>query len=118
VRFNIENIEKYIPQVLNADQLDTINYKKGCYTGQEVIARTHYLGNVKKHMYLVNIYSSKIKEKNIINHDGESVGEVIGKTYKFNNMLLTHCILRDSCDFNELYLGKDKVEVVSMEDKT
>jgi len=118
VRFNIENIEKYIPQVLNADQLDTINYKKGCYTGQEVIARTHYLGNVKKHMYLVNIYSSKIEEKNIINHDGESVGEVIGKTYKFNNMLLTHCILRDSCDFNELYLGKDKVEVVSMEDKT
>ena len=65
VRFNIENTEKYIPQVLSADQLETINYKKGCYTGQEVIARTHYLGNVKKHMYLVNIYSSKIKEKNI-----------------------------------------------------
>ncbi len=47
VRFNIENTEKYIPQVLSADQLETINYKKGCYTGQEVIARTHYLGNVK-----------------------------------------------------------------------
>lgn len=118
VRFNIENTEKYIPQVLRADQLDTINYKKGCYTGQEVIARTHYLGNVKKHMYLVNIYSSKIKEKNIINNDGESVGEIIGKTYEYNNKILTHCILRDSCDFNELYLGKDKVELVFMEDKT
>jgi folate-binding protein YgfZ len=117
-RFNIENTEKYIPQVLGADELDTINYKKGCYTGQEVIARTHYLGNVKKHMYLVNIYSSKIKEKNIINNDGESVGEVIGKPYEYNNKLLTHCILRDSCNFNELHLGKDKVEVVAMEDKT
>ena len=118
VRFNIENTEKYIPQVLSADQLDTINYKKGCYTGKEVIARTHYLGNVKKHMYLVNIYSSKTEEKNIINNDGESVGEIIGKAYNYNNKLLTHCILRDSCDFNELYLGEDKVEVVSMEDKT
>jgi folate-binding protein YgfZ len=118
IRFNIENTEKYIPQVLSADQLDTINYKKGCYTGQEVIARTHYLGNVKKHMYLVSIYSSKIKEKNIINNDGESVGEVIGKAYEYNNKLLTHCILRDSCNFNELYLGKDKVEVIAMEDKT
>lgn len=118
VRFNIENTEKYIPQVLSADQLETINYKKGCYTGQEVIARTHYLGNVKKHMYLVNIYSSKIKEKNIINNDGESVGEIIGKNYEYNNKILTHCILRDNCDFNELYLGKDKVELVFMEDKT
>jgi sporulation protein YlmC with PRC-barrel domain len=69
-------------------------------------------------MYLVNIYSSKIKEKNIINNDGESVGEVIGKPYEYNNKLLTHCILRDSCNFNELHLGKDKVEVVAMEDKT
>lgn len=117
-RLNSEDTEKYIPQVLNADKLETINYKKGCYTGQEVIARTHYLGNVKKHMYLVNIYSSEIIEKNIINNDGESVGELIGKTYKYNNKTLTHCILRDSCDFNELYLGSDKIEVVTMEGKT
>jgi folate-binding protein YgfZ len=108
-RLQVENIEKYIPQVLNADRLNTVSYKKGCYTGQEVVARTHYLGNVKKHMYLVNIYSSKIKEKNIINNDGESVGEIIGKTYEYNNKILTHCILRDSCDFNELYLGKIKL---------
>ena len=61
----VENIEKYIPQVLNADKLNTVSYKKGCYTGQEVIARTHYLGNVKKHVYLVNINNSEIHEKNI-----------------------------------------------------
>ncbi len=115
-RLQAENIEKYIPQVLNADKLNTVNYKKGCYTGQEVIARTHYLGNVKKHVYLVNINNSKIHEKNIINQDGESVGELIGECFIYKDIMLSHSILRDSCDFNELLIGKDAVEVIPMED--
>ena len=115
-RLRVENIEKYIPQVLNADKLDTVNYKKGCYTGQEVIARTHYLGNVKKHVYLVNINATEINEKNIINNDGESVGELIGESFNHENVTLSHCILRDSCDFDELFIDKDKVSVISMEE--
>ena len=115
-RLRVDNIEKYIPQVLNADKLDTVNYKKGCYTGQEVIARTHYLGNVKKHVYLVIINASKINEKNIINNDGESVGELIGESFVHDNVTLSHCILRDSSDFYELFSDKDKVSVISMEE--
>ncbi len=115
-RLQVENIEKYIPQVLNADNLDSVNYKKGCYTGQEVIARTHYLGNVKKHVYLVLINNSEIHEKIIINKDGESVGELIGESFKYEDIMLTHGILRDSCDFEDLFVGKDIVRVISMED--
>ena len=115
-RLQVENIEKYIPQVLNADKLDTVNYKKGCYTGQEVVARTHYLGSVKKHVYLVNINAIEINEKNIINRDGESVGELIGESFIHENIMLSHCILRDSCDFDELFIDKDKVCVISMEE--
>tara|TARA_Y100000992_G_C21221673_1_gene470763 strand:+ start:109 stop:1023 length:915 start_codon:yes stop_codon:yes gene_type:complete len=115
-RLKVENIEKYIPQVLNSDKLNTVSYKKGCYTGQEVIARTHYLGNVKKHVYLVSINNSEIREKNIINKDGESVGELIGERFTYKDVILSHSILRDSCDFNELFLGKDVVEVIPMED--
>ena len=33
-RLKIDNIEKFIPQVLNSDELETVSYKKGCYTGQ------------------------------------------------------------------------------------
>ncbi|MBA3695678.1 MAG: folate-binding protein YgfZ, partial [Methylotenera sp.] len=36
--------EEFVPQMLNLDALNAINYKKGCYTGQEIVARTHYLG--------------------------------------------------------------------------
>ena len=115
-RLKKQNIEKFIPQVLNSDQLNTVNYKKGCYTGQEVIARTHYLGNVKKHTYLVSVDSSINDETNIVNSDGESVGELIGETFEFDNILLSHCILRDSCDFNNLLVDDKDVQVLIKED--
>ena len=115
-RLKKQNIEKFIPQVLNSDQLNTVNYKKGCYTGQEVIARTHYLGNVKKHTYLVSVDSSINDETNIVNSDGESVGELIGETFEFDNILLSHCILRDSCDFNNLLVNDKDVQVLIKED--
>ena len=47
--------EQFVPQMLNLDILNGINFKKGCYTGQEIIARTHYLGSVKRRTYLVEI---------------------------------------------------------------
>ena len=46
------NSENYLPQMLNLDLMQGLSYKKGCYPGQEVIARLHYRGQLKKRMYL------------------------------------------------------------------
>lgn len=46
---------QFVPQMLNLDILNGINFKKGCYTGQEIVARTHYLGSVKRRTYLAEI---------------------------------------------------------------
>ena len=115
-RLKIDNIEKFIPQVLNSDELETVSYKKGCYTGQEVIARTHYLGNVKKHTYLVIIDAPINNETNVVNSDGESVGELIGETFTYQEVTLSHCILRDSSDFNDLFIKDNVVRVLAKED--
>lgn len=42
--------EEFVPQMLNLDLLGGISFNKGCYTGQEIIARTHYLGSLKRRM--------------------------------------------------------------------
>lgn len=115
-RLKTDNIEKFIPQVLNSDDLDTVSYKKGCYTGQEVIARTHYLGNVKKHTYLVTIDTPIYNETNVVNSDGESVGELIGETFIYKEVTLSHCILRDSSDFSDLFIKDNVVSVLVKED--
>jgi folate-binding protein YgfZ len=45
--------EEYTPQLLNYDLSGVIDFKKGCYTGQEVVARMFYRGKPKKRLYLV-----------------------------------------------------------------
>ena len=115
-RLKIDNIEKFIPQVLNSDELETVSYKKGCYTGQEVIARTHYLGNVKKHTYLVIIDAPINNETNVVNSDGESVGELIGETFTYQEVILSHCVLRDSSDFSDLFITDNVIRVLAKED--
>jgi folate-binding protein YgfZ len=42
--------EQFVAQMLNLDVLGAISFTKGCYTGQEVIARAHYRGRVKRRM--------------------------------------------------------------------
>ena len=47
--------DTFIPQMTNLDTLDGISFKKGCYTGQEIVARMHYLGTLKRRMFLAKI---------------------------------------------------------------
>lgn len=111
-RLRVNNTEKYIPQVLNSDILNSVSYKKGCYTGQEIVARTHYLGNVKKHAYLITYEAADTIISIVTNEDGESVGEVIGECLIYKNKIYTHCILKDSCILHDLYISSKKVEVI------
>jgi folate-binding protein YgfZ len=46
---------KYLPHELNLHKHDGISLDKGCYTGQEIIARMHYLGKLKNHLYSATI---------------------------------------------------------------
>ncbi|MBT8082747.1 MAG: hypothetical protein KJO56_10020, partial [Gammaproteobacteria bacterium] len=40
--------EQFTPHMLNLDLLDAVSFDKGCYTGQEIVARTHYKGATKR----------------------------------------------------------------------
>ncbi len=46
-----QTYEQFIPQMLNLDLLGGISFEKGCYTGQEIVARTHFRGAVKRRMF-------------------------------------------------------------------
>jgi len=47
--------ESFVPQMLNWQHLGGVHFKKGCYTGQEVIARMHFLGQLKKSLFRFRI---------------------------------------------------------------
>ncbi len=73
--------EQYIPQMLNIDKLNGISLDKGCYTGQEVVARSHYLGKVKRELFLAESRDNipqNFDDRSIINaQSGQAVGKLL-----------------------------------------
>ena len=49
--------EQFVAQMLNLDLLDAISFTKGCYTGQEIIARTQHLGRIKRRLSRLSLPS-------------------------------------------------------------
>jgi len=47
--------DKFVPQMVNYELIGGVNFKKGCYPGQEIVARTHYLGKQKRRMVMARI---------------------------------------------------------------
>ena len=49
--------DAFVPQMANMQLIDGVSFTKGCYTGQEVVARMKYLGKLKRRMYLTQVDS-------------------------------------------------------------
>ena len=71
--------EAFVPQMVNLDALQGINFKKGCYTGQEIVARTHYLGKVKRRTQLAHIASTDQPKAgdDLQGTDGNEAGKIV-----------------------------------------
>jgi len=52
--------DQFIPQMLNLDALGGISFHKGCYTGQEIVARTQYLGRLKERLALAHTVAAPV----------------------------------------------------------
>jgi tRNA-modifying protein YgfZ len=52
--------DQFVPQALNLDALDGISFGKGCYAGQEIVARTQYLGRLKERLVLAHVASAEL----------------------------------------------------------
>ncbi|RKT27261.1 hypothetical protein B0G69_3072 [Paraburkholderia sp. RAU2J] len=48
-------VEQFVPQMVNFDVLGAVNFRKGCYPGQEVVARSQYRGTIKRRTSLANV---------------------------------------------------------------
>jgi tRNA-modifying protein YgfZ len=48
-------VEQFVPQMANLDALGGVSFQKGCYTGQEIVARTQYLGRLKERLVLAHV---------------------------------------------------------------
>jgi folate-binding protein YgfZ len=50
-----ETVEAFVPQMVNMQAIEGVSFKKGCYPGQEIVARMQYLGKLKRRMYRATV---------------------------------------------------------------
>lgn len=71
--------DRFVAQMLNLDVLDAVSFDKGCYPGQEIIARVQHLGAVKRRMrrYSASAAALPAAGAAVLNESGAAAGEVI-----------------------------------------
>lgn len=78
-RIDAATSEQFVPQMANLELLNGVDFKKGCYPGQEIVARMHYLGRLKQRMYRAHAESIATPGTPIFAPDlpGQSTGAVL-----------------------------------------
>lgn len=75
-----ETLEEFIPQMLNLQHTGAVSFRKGCYTGQEIVARMQYLGKLKRRMYRLAIPTADVPAPGaeiVVAAGGANVGQVV-----------------------------------------
>lgn len=75
-RFGFEMDGETIPQEANLDVLGAISFNKGCYTGQEVVARIHFRGHVNRHLRWLVTDTPLARGATVLDAEGQEVGDV------------------------------------------
>ena len=71
--------DQFVPQMVNLEVIGGVSFQKGCYTGQEIVARSQYLGKLKRRMFLAHVDSEAAPGDSLYstNMDGQATGMVV-----------------------------------------
>lgn len=72
--------EKFVAQMVNYDLVGGVSFSKGCYPGQEIVARMQYLGHLKRRMYLVHIDGEHIDLAHLVTDEIPQPGDELFST--------------------------------------
>ena len=102
--------ELFIPQMINLQAVGGVSFKKGCYTGQEIVARMQYLGKLKRHLYRLSLEAG-----NEVPAPGtplfapshnSPVGEVVIGAQAENGVELLAVLTSDAAQAGDIHVGE------------
>lgn len=102
-----ETSDHFVAQMANLDMLGGISFNKGCYTGQEIVARLHYLGQLKRRMFRCRSAATGIAPGTSVYAEGEAqaVGEVVQAVNADGGSLLNIVLQLSQAESTQLRLG-------------
>ena len=109
---NKESTEKFIPQMLNLDILDAVSFSKGCYTGQEVVARVQHRGKIKQRMFKFKTENEDlISHGSEIQHESKKVGTVVISEL-IDNYTIGLAVINSADNESQLNIGDTNIKLL------
>lgn len=116
-----QTTEEFIPQMLNFQVVgEAISFSKGCYTGQEVVARMKYLGKLKRHMYRFAINNDQVIDPGAPLYTAEkqqSIGNVVIAAVAGNSQELLAVATEEAVNSDEIYIDpnyQQKLQILKL----
>jgi folate-binding protein YgfZ len=100
--------ELFIPQMLNLQAIGAVSFKKGCYTGQEIVARMQYLGKLKRRLYRLQLDASELPEPGaqlFSPTHASSIGEVVIAARTEQNIELLAVLQAEAAEGGDIHLS-------------
>lgn len=100
--------ELFIPQMLNLQAVGGVSFKKGCYTGQEIVARMQYLGKLKRRLYRLSLDSAEMPEPGtplFSPSHNSSIGEVVIAAKAGQTIELLAVLQAEAADGGDVHIG-------------
>ncbi|UVE18771.1 folate-binding protein YgfZ [Pseudomonas sp. LS44] len=109
--------ELFIPQMINLQAVGGVSFKKGCYTGQEIVARMQYLGKLKRRMYRLSLPSGELPAlacELFSPVHRSSVGEVVLAAQAEQGIELLAVLQEDAASDGRIHLGSEDGPLLSL----
>jgi folate-binding protein YgfZ len=116
-----ETVEAFVPQMVNLQAINSLSFTKGCYPGQEVVARMHYLGKLKRRLFIGSIKSDTLPAAGqaIMSDDesGQKVGQVVTASWSKDKTVEFLAVLKiEKAENNELYIESNTSDIIQLTD--
>ncbi|MDT8997689.1 folate-binding protein [Paucibacter sp. APW11] len=100
-------VEQFVPQMINLELLGGVNFQKGCYPGQEVVARSQYRGTVKRRTFLFEVEGQALPGQELFHSsDAEQpAGLVASSAQRGGKSLLLAEVKLAALEAGSLHLG-------------
>ena len=105
-----------IPQMINLQRWGAMSFTKGCYIGQEIIARTHYLGKLKRHLYRANVICQILPEPGdeLKNQNNQNVGVIVEVASKENKEYKLLVVIQDTVIDNDILFNQAALKNITI----
>ena len=101
------NVSLLSTSTVNLDLVKGVSFNKGCYPGQEIVARLHYLGNPSRRMFYAETSTEEppIVGEEVLTETGEVAGHIVHSQIKNSNKLKLLLSLKLSEQENKLFIN-------------